>query len=665
MKLPFPCTVRPKRLVAMSLGFVHLIKIVAFTAAFLGCTQLINAQQIAADDVAEADKLARTYKDDNVVCRSSYHFFTFDKGLNALKDKVVVVQEDAEMEFLSLKKYSGLTYPEFYNKFIRLKTFKKAVKVGTKYLTSDRSGIDRSLTDENIFFDDSRVQFYPLRFAEKGSAARITVKKEYTDAKYLPRVFFNMQYPVTEQVFEFKVPDWLLVDFKTFHFEGYKIEKKETKKGGYTNYVFIMKDLPANKNEFKSIGRAYTDPHIVIQVKSFENKGESLPGFDKTADVYNWNNRLYKMSNNEPDKLKATFTKITTGLTSDEDKIKAVYYWVQDKIRYIAYEDGYSGYIPASAQEVLANKYGDCKGMANLLTELLKLGGFDAHFTWIGTRSIPYPQSLPALCVNNHAITTLNFKGKEYFLDATEKYVPFGENAYRIQGKEAMVANGDKFDIKTVPLTTGNDHKVFTKADFTLNNDVLKGKIQVTLTGNERKDFHQMYQDLPLTEREKFLNSYVEFNNDNVVASDVKTSDLNNRDIPVSITGNIDLSNYVQSISGDKYINLDFFPKTLERYMPDEKRKAGYDFDYVLSFDDEFALSITAGNKFSDVPQPLELKYDGYEFKGEYVVTGNKITLKKRLVLKNSMINNTDFANWKKFLESIKAFSSYFFSITK
>lgn len=653
MKVTFPWFARPESTVAVAL----------LTVLLLG-NLFAEAQVVSPDDQSDAERLARLYKDDNVICRSSRHYFTFDKGTNALKDKVVSVQEDAEMEFLSLKKYSGLTYAEFYNKFIQLKTFKKAVKYGSKYYTSDKAGIDRSLTDENIFFDDSRVQYYPIRFNDKGSAARITVKKEYTDAKYLPRVFFHMQYPVLEEVYEFKVPDWLSVDFKPFHFDGYKIDRKETKKGGYTTYVFTLKDAPAYKGEFKQIARSYTDPHIVIQVKSFENKGEVLKGFDKIDDIYNWNNRLYKMSSNEPDKLKPTVTKITSGLSTDEDKIKAIYYWVQDKIRYIAYEDGYSGYIPTTAQEVLSGKYGDCKGMANLLTEMLKVAGYDAHFTWIGTRSIPYPQSLPALCVNNHAITTLFFKSKEYFLDATEKYVPFGENAYRIQGKEAMVAEGDKFEIKTVPLTTGKDHKIFTKADFTINNDLLKGNIQVTLTGNERKDFHQEYQDLPITEREKFLNSYLEFNNDNVQASDVKTSNLNNRDIPVVISGKIDLANMVQPISGDKYVNLDFFPKTLERYMPDEKRKTGYDFDYVLSFEDEFSLTVAAGSKFADVPEPLELKSDGYEFKGEYIVSGNKITLKKYLVLKNSMINTSDFANWKKFLESIKTFSSYFFSIT-
>ena len=620
--------------------------------------------QVAKDDLAEAEMLAKTYKDADVVCRSSYHYFTFDKGKNSFGDKVVGVQEDAEMEFLSLKKFATVTYAEFYNKFIELKTFKKAIKFGNKYITSERSGIDRAVTDENIFFDDSRMQYFPVRFSDKGAAAKITVKKEYSDGKYLTRLFFHEAYPVIEKVFEFKVPEWLAIDFKPMNFDGYSIEKKQTTKGGYINYIFIMKNLPASKSEFRQVGRAYVDPHIVILIKSFQNKGEMLQGFDQTADVYQWNNRLYNMAGNNTEAIKSTLAKITTGISDDVEKVKAIYYYVQDKIRYIAYEDGYSGYIPASAQDVLTNKYGDCKGMANLLTEMLKLAGYDAHFTWIGTRDLPYPQSLPALCVNNHAITTLKYKGKEYFLDPTEKYAPFGENAYRIQGKEAMVANGEKFEIKTNPTTAATDHKVLTKANFSLRGDVLQGTVQVTLTGNERKDFHQAYHDLPLTARDEFLSSFLEFNNDNVKASAIKTSDLSDRGIPVSISGNMELGNAVQTISRSKYVNLDFFPKTLDRYRPDEKRQSGYDFGYVMSYEDEFTLTIPDDSKFNDVPKKLELKYPGYEFTGEYVVDGNKIRLKKLLVIKTSIINRKDLVEWTKLLDSIKEFSSYFFSVT-
>ncbi len=617
------------------------------------------------NDISTAETYAKKYKEDDILCTSSYQFFTFDKGKNSLNDKVVEIQEDAEYEFLSLKKFSSMTYPEFYNKFIQLKTFKRAFKYGNKYITSDRGGIDRSVTDDGIFFDDSRVQFYPLRFNQKGDMARITVKKTFTDGKYLTRLFFNSPYPIKEQVIEFKVPEWLTVDFKRMNFEGSKIEVKETTKGGYTNYVFIMKDVPAYKSEYRRIGKAFTDPHIIVQIKSFESKGEVLKGFDKVDDVYNWNNRLYLMAGNEKEKLTAQLSKITAGKTNDIEKIKAIYYWVQDNVRYIAYEDGYSGYIPSSAQDVLAKKYGDCKGMANLLTEMMKLSGYDAHFTWIGTRHIPYPQSTPALCVNNHAICTLNYGGKTYYLDGTESYVPFGENAFRIQGKEVMIANGDKFEIKTVPPTTANDNKIYTKADFILANESLNGKVKVTITGNERTDFHQSYQDLPTSSQKDYLNDYLEFGNDNMVATNVKTSDLKNRDLPVVIEGDVDLSNTVNTISGDKYVGVDFFPKTLDKFIPDEKRVAGYDLDVLVKFEDEIGLTIPADKKFIDKPDNLELKFDGYEFKGEYTITGNKMVLKKELSIKNSIIKKTDFPNWIKFIESIKEFNKYFLSITK
>lgn len=627
-------------------------------------TLLLLVLPVLAQDI-NVDAEAKKYKDDDVLCVSSYHFYTFDKGKNALNEKVVTIQEDAEIQFMSLKKFASLTYPEFYNKFIHLKTFKKAVRVGSKYITSDKVGVDRSLSSDGIFFDDSRVQYYPIRFSDKGSSARITVQKEFSDGKYLTRLFFKESYPVKEQIFEFKVPDWLTVDFKQMNFEGFKIEKQVNKKGNYTSYVFIMKDIAAYKNEFKSIGRAYVEPHIIVQIKSFESKSETLKGFDKIDDIYSWNNKLYGMAGNEKDKLQSTLSKITQGKTSDIEKIKAIYYWVQDNIRYIAYEDGYSGYIPASVQDVASKKYGDCKGMANLLTELLKMSGYDAHFTWIGTRALPYKQSMPALCVNNHAICVLYYQGKEYYLDATEKYVAFGENAYRIQGKEAMIAKGDKFDIKEVPLTTGKEHRVVTKADLNLSNDALSGKVKVELTGNERTDFHQAYQDLPINSQQEFLNGFLEFGNDNMQAANIKTSDLKNRELPVTIEGDVDLSNYVNSISGDKYISIDFFPKTLERYMPDEKRVNGYDFDYVLSYEDEISLTVPADKKFVDIPSKLEMNYDGYEFKGEYSVVGNKIVLKKLLTIKNSIIKTNDFTNWKKFLGDIKEFNKYFISVTK
>jgi hypothetical protein len=216
-----------------------------------------------------------------------------------------------------------------------------------------------------------------------------------------------------------------------------------------------------------------------------------------------------------------------------------------------------------------------------------------------------------------------------------------------------------------VPSSTVDEGKTSTRADFVLENDVLKGKVKITLTGNERKDFHQSYQELPTTSQEEFLNDFLEFGNDNLQATNIKTSDLKNRDLAVTIEGDIDLSNSVNTITGNKYVGIDFFPKSMERFIPDEKRVEGYDLDEVVKFEDEISLTIPAGKSFTDKPENLEIKNDNYEFKGEYTVVNNKITLKKVLAIKNSIIKKADFENWTKFVESIKEFNKYLITITQ
>jgi len=40
---------------------------------------------------------------------------------------------------------------------------------------------------------------------------------------------------------------------------------------------------------------------------------------------------------------------------------------------------------------------------------------------------------------------------KLLFLDGTEKYIPVNEYAFRIQGRQVMIENGDKYLLKTIP----------------------------------------------------------------------------------------------------------------------------------------------------------------------------------------------------------------------
>ena len=623
----------------------------------------------ADEDIFEANRLKKVFPDDRVVATSVEEVYNFDKGRTDDKLPVVTATKSTGITFLALRERAGIQYADFYNSFCRITSFKQLEKLkgafGVKRNYNVGYAIDRSASSSDYFSDDSRVKFFNIGFTGYGDVTRVETEKKFFDSKYLTNIYFHSWFPSKEKIVRIVVPDWLQLDIREFNFEGYKIIKQKSQEKNATVYTFKLLNLQAMKSENRSVGNAFTWPHLVLVVKSFSNEGKTEKGFADVGDLYNWYQYLYKKVVNKPDEMKAKVTELVNGKKNDIEKVKSIFYWVQDNIRYIAFEDGLAGFIPASAQEVFKTKYGDCKGMANLMTEMLKLAGLEAYMTWIGTRHLPYDYSLPSLCVDNHCISTVIIGGKEYYLDGTEKYIPFGDYAWRIQGKEVLIGKGDKYDVKKVPVQDKDKSKIFTQTTFQLKDNLLTGHVKVTLTGEERTGFHQYYHDLPNDDKKKMIQRFLEFGNKNLTASNVKTSDLGNREIPVTIEGDIDLSNYIITEDKEVYVGIDFFPKDVSGIIPDKDRQQDYALHSAYVMQDETELVLPAGYKVISKPAPINEKADDYEVSGSYTEKDNKVIFKKTMSFNNGRIRKANFENWKTFANKLKDFNSNLILIKK
>jgi len=621
------------------------------------------------DDIFEANRLKKTFPDDRVAAIIVEEEFSFDKGRSEDKLPVVTATRNTGINFLALRERSSIQYFDFYNSFCKISSFKQLEKAkgmfGIKKNYNVGYAIDRSASSSEIFSDDSRVKYFNIGFTGYGDVTRVETEKKYFDSKYLTSVYFHSWFPSKEKIIRFKVPDWLQLDIREFNFEGYKVIKQKTQEKGFTVYSYKLQNIIAMKSENGAIGAAYQYPHLVLVVKSFTADGKTEKGFGDAGDLYNWYNYLYKKCNNKPDELKSKVTELIKGKNNDVEKVKSIFYWVQDNIRYIAFEDGLAGFIPTAAQEVYKTKYGDCKGMANLLTEMLKLVGLEAYITWIGTRHLPYDYSLPSLAVDNHCISTVIINGKEYYLDGTEKYIPFGDYAWRIQGKEVLIGKGNKYDVKKVPVLDKDKNKIFTQTSFQLKDNILKGHVKVTLTGEQRTNFHQYYHDLPADDKKKLIQRFLEFGNNNLAVSNVKTSDFNNREIPIMIEGDIDLSNYVISEEKEIYLGIDFFPEDLRGYIPDKNRQQDYALQSSYVAQDETELVVPAGYKVISLPAAINEKATDYEASGSYTNKDNKVIFKKTISFNTGRIRKADFENWKLFIKKLKDFNSNLIIIKK
>ncbi|NII26600.1 transglutaminase domain-containing protein [Pseudoflavitalea sp. X16] len=634
------------------------LSLVTLVLALLSMSTLAQFQTVDGEGISQSialKKIQKKAKYGAYLIQKEVSFST-GKGING--QPVATVTEKGTVEMVALESKTNIGYLLPYNQFVKLADYDFEIFYKNNFKSQKYPPQKVSLTDESIFFDDSYGQVYGFLANETGTRCRFKYNYEYSDAKYLTRVFFHHGFPVKQNSISFKVPDWLELEIVEKNFAGYKIKKEVKKEKNVNVYTYTAENLLGIKQEPSSLGRPYYLPHLVITVRSYVANQKKINGFKSLDDMYAWYNFLYKKAENQTDVLKTQVAQLTQGKTTDEDKVKALYYWVQDNIRYIAFEEGYSGFVPQTVQEVFKNKYGDCKGMANLLTEMLKLAGYDAHFAWIGTREIPYDRTeIQSLCVDNHAISVLYLKGKTYFLDGTEKYAALGRNAYRIQGKNVLVQHGDTYKVENVPPPSAEDNQIATQASLVLKGNKISGHVKMTFDGESKNFFHYIYNTIPANKRKEFITHMIELNGANSEATNVKTSDFKNRDIPLVLEGDVEISNQVTQVDKTCYIGIDFFPGTFANFIPDEERQNPIDMDNVFVASDEVTLELPANAKMQAAPSNFQSAFNNNSMEAAYTTAGNKVTLKKKMRMNSPVINTADFTAWKAFLNKIKEFN--------
>lgn len=625
----------------------------AITLLFTLSISISFAQYKSKDELDLGLSLKKQYPDEEVCATKSTETYSFTIGRN---DTVNALKHTVE-EFVGLKDGTGVTIRESYNLFSSVDFVRTFTKKGKNYSTDDYTSVsDRPYFQSDIFDDDNRYKSFSLYFETIGKGAKYELKKSYKDVKYLNIAFFHDHYPVNDKSIVFEIPDWLEADLKEFNFEGWNIKKTSVHndKRKLTVHTYSISGCYAMKSEDYAPAATFKFPHIVLVPKKFTKKnGTSAKIFGSTDDMYEWYSYLVSKSKNDKTVLKSHVDKLIAGKTTDKDKIKAIYYWVQDNIRYIAFESGLAGFIPESADKVYKTKYGDCKGMANLLACMLQIAGYDARLTWIGTKDIPYDYSLSSLYVDNHMICSVFLNDSIYFLDGTESFIALGDYAYRIQGRPALIQDGKKYIIKNVPDLPKERNKFEVKSTMSLTGEVLKGKGNSVFNGESQTSILSAYALEESDKKEELLHRIISGYNKSFSVNNLKTTDLTDREKPLHFNYDFEMSNQVTQASGETYVSIDFY-HDFEKYMPDEKRQN----DYVLhekiyrTYTVEF--EVPKGYTVKYIPESFAVSYPDYKFDVSYKKQGNKVILNKTLSIDNGIIKTAVFPQWKKDLKQLK-----------
>jgi transglutaminase-like putative cysteine protease len=629
--------------ILMKILLLSIISFLSFTTYSFGQ----KAFDPTPEDIQLAKSLREKYAKNDVAILESKELITFDLNKS---DAKVIVNNSVNEVLMNINHRADISKYEFYDSESKIETF--TLKYRNKK-NADFPVKDEFYKDKDLFYNDARVKYINVDFPVQGYTYSYELKKKYNDIKYFTSLYFNDEFPVIKKEITVVVPDWLNLELKEFNFEGNTVLKTKTRdeKNGITTYTYVMENVDAFYKEKKAPGRTYVYPHILIIAKSFKNKDKETLLFNSTADLYNWYKSLTDLMKDDTSVLKNKVTELTSKAKTDEEKIKNIYYWVQDNIRYIAFEDGIAGFKPDESNNVFEKRYGDCKGMANLSKQMLKLAGFDARLTWIGTKHIRYDYTTPSLAVDNHMICTLFHNGKTYYIDGTEKYNSLGEDAERIQNKEVMIEDGDKFIIKKIPVAPSALNKEVYNANLIIDNDKLTGACSKLYTGESRTEFLNIINSFESDKKGETLEKYLSRHDKNISASNIKTSDLTNRDQKLSVNYEINVLNKVSRFDNEIYIDLEYMDEFKNFEFKD--RKTDYELDYKTDYESNVVLAIPEGYKLSKLPENLTVKEEDFNVLISFKHVGKQIFYKKQFIFKNAIVKAAEMDKWNAFNKNL------------
>ncbi len=527
---------------------------------------------------------------------------------------------------------------------------------GDKYKTIKVTDFKRTNEiAEGEFYDDQRAYKFTYPGLKNGAREILSYTEKITDPHLFGRFFFKTFAPAEEAEYSVTVPQGVKIRYKLFNVKDSMIEFSTKQAGKSTIYTWTAHHATKLKNEEGAPALSYYAPHIVVLLDSYTVNGAEKKVMSDTTALYDWFYSMVKDVNTTiSPELKKLVDSITTGATSNVEKVKRIFYWVQDDITYVAYEDSLGGFVPREATLVCSRRFGDCKDMASTLVQMIRAAGLEAYKTWIGTRDIPYSfQDIPSPMATNHMICTYIQDGQAYFLDATGKDAPFGFFTSMIQGKEAFVGMGpEKFEIVKVPVMDTDKNEFIDSTVLKINNAVLEGKGYLRAKGYDKIIAGERLLNYENKEKQDILISLLRKGNNKFRIDSSSFDNLKDRDKDLGIRYKFEINDYLQKNDKDIYINMQL-EKEHQNDLIQTDREVPKEFEYKNINKNVNTLEIPKGYKVSYLPSNSSYSDPMFGFNINYQVKDNMLTYQSYVYINTLMLNPADFDRWNKMIRQL------------
>lgn len=285
-------------------------------------------------------------------------------------------------------------------------------------------------------------------------------------------------YPKLESHMRIKIPRWMLEkkhlgwrwQYKIYNYKDVVEEEPVWGFGdsGDVSYHWHARNIPAYISEPYSGRSVKNRGYLRYKINGYSS-------WKKMSRRYFGSVIGDKLDSNKKVKKKAL--ELTEGLKTEEEKIKAIYYFVR-KFSYDSYHLRYGhGIIPTQPELILKRGYGDCKDQSILIVAMLRELGINAYPALVEAgKDWSLDVKFYADYFNHQIVYIKTEDGKDVWLDPTFSTCPYGVVSSSCSDRYALIlakkGQLKKVLIKTPPVNTA----VTGKEEFYLNFEIQPDK---------------------------------------------------------------------------------------------------------------------------------------------------------------------------------------------
>lgn len=582
--------------------------------------------------------------DKKVVISNKDEIYTYE----LTKNGEVQINAEFIINYRCLKP-SAVSFWEYYDDNSEIKNLRiKGVKgVYPKY---------GMYNQEDIFFSDDKACYFEIPFVKKDSEATVTYGKIYRDIRNFIFLPLAESYYTDSRTIKIITPNEINIDIFSQNLSDNIIVssvKDEIKKT--TTTIVNIKNQPEYIVEKNSPDYMHSQPYIIITPREVSGKNGVVRYFKTVDDLYTWSREPLLLVKNDLPKIKEKAAELTADCITDQDKIRELYKYVQQKIRYLAVTNGILGRKPDEAQNVISKKYGDCKGMSNLLKMLLASQGFDARLVWIATadseRDLDVSNPIPFA---NHMICALYNNDSLYYLDPTLESLNLGEIPEQLQGQTALIENGDNYIVSKVPAFGSTYNRDSLYIQYSINNNQLTGKASRSFKGDAKSYISYWMKGLSEKEKKYKIEDFLRNGRDGDSISNIQVKGLECFRPEINLLYEVDRKSNLNIFDNQIFINIEETNDYEDDKIDIDKRKTAYKRshkDYKVRVAE---LQIPDGYDVIQLPANINIRREKYSYTLSYKKENGKIIYHKVITIYNPVFEKTDFIQWNSDIDTLR-----------